>query len=335
MERNKARTIQVLTWIITAAALLALAMFIIWRAGGINGFAASGDNRPSDGLDSGAGQVDTAEGYTELSHVTYEADEVRLIDINTSSDRVRIQAGPNNEDVHVRRLVRDDWAKRYAGDDNRRGRMMYDDLSISSSLEEGDLLIRNSRRGGWFLNIFTMGRPEPVTEVLIPESLMDRNLDLQIDASSGRISVGAISFDALYLELSSGDVSFAGTEANSASFDMSSGSVKAEGVSFDQVYHDSSSGNLLLEGHVDEIDIDISSGKVTMDLDQVPAMIYTDMSSGSVEINMPVEGASAVNVRVDKSSGSVGGLAADGAGELLGDYRVDISSGSFTINAND
>jgi DUF4097 and DUF4098 domain-containing protein YvlB len=191
--------------------------------------------------------------------------------------------------------------------------------------EKGDTLrIRSTRKGGWS---WRTGKIKGHVTVTMPP-----DLDLEVDSSSGNITIdgdlgdGAVSCDAssgsvmvrgavrkLSVDTSSGSIRAEVTRPmESFSADTSSGSVRLEGGAY-EASADTSSGGITMLGLRGDAQMDASSGSVTAQWDSIEpgAKIRAGASSGSVTLRLP-----AGTEISGKASTSSGGIQSDFPGSF-------------------
>lgn len=147
--------------------------------------------------------------------------------------------------------------------------------------QKGDAIeIEYHRRWFEFLNFF--GRTE--LTVTIPENY---NRHLELDVDSGNIyfqSAKAMVLNSLELDVSSGNIHLKSLKAKKAIIDVSSGNVNLERFS----------------GH---LEADVSSGNLTVQLDELIGDIEAEVSSGRIVLDLPEDSDFTLNGAV--SSGHI------------------------------
>jgi lia operon protein LiaG len=107
----------------------------------------------------------------------------------------------------------------------------------------------------------------PKLTIYLPE---DYNRDMDIDLSSGNLHVKGplINIDQLSLDVSSGNINIESVSANSGTLDVSS-------------------GNIDVKHYIGALDVDVSSGNVSINIDQLTDDVKIDVSSGRASLNLP------------------------------------------------
>lgn len=126
--------------------------------------------------------------------------------------------------------------------------------------------------------------------VYIPE---DYNKDLSISVGSGVVNFTGQSssqpfvLNELELTIGSGNMNISNLSVNDLSYDVSSGNVHVDSVIAKTGSFEISSGNVKVNNYQGGLDIDLSSGKIDVQLDQLTGNIDIDVSSGNAVLNLP------------------------------------------------
>ena len=185
-------------------------------------------------------------------------------------------------------------------------------------------------------------------EIKIPESLVAKLADVEVDAVSADIKIDMLTLEKLNLSVVSGDISLVDMSMTLARLDSTSGDFRLNAVDVDDLFintvsgttrtesswirkfkGDSTSGDFILEGTIEEIDISTVSGGAKITSGVVPEKVKCDTMSGDVDLFIPA--GDAISVRFDSMSGSLTG---DIPMMLVksGGYSFDSVSGDVTIS---
>lgn len=151
---------------------------------------------------------------------------------------------------------------------------------------------------------------------------------LVIDTSSGNTKIqpqSALSIDKLEVDSSSGNVTVDGVKGRSVELDTASGNVKVSGA-FSEASVDTASGNVEFTSYnyINKMEVDTASGDVTVSLpdDERGFTLEYDKASGKISSEFTLAG------NLTDSEGTV----VCGNGE--GRYDVDMASGDFKLVKN-
>ena len=171
--------------------------------------------------------------------------------------------------------------------------------------DEGALEIDSSR--GFFLDWLTFGPDFGQTVVLhLPEQLRDRQMDADLDLSSGSLRVAGV-FGELNVEVSSGEAVVAGS-ARSVDAHLSSGGLEFELADVTEADLEVSSGVMRgeLTGEAPRrAELSVSSGSIDLILPDVPYDLRSSVSSGSADNLLRTDPSASRTLDVRVSSGSV------------------------------
>lgn len=258
---------------------------------------------------------------------TFDARPGQTVRIDVSLHRVEVDVQPGDT-VHAVVEIR-------SGSSGDKAERTVRDLTPVFE-ERGDtLLIRSSRKGGWsWFNGKIQGR---VTVTMPPD------LDLEVDSSSGSITIrGDLGDGAVSCDASSGSVTFDGA-ARSLDVDTSSGSIKASVTRpLDEFTADASSGSVRLTGGARTVTADTSSGSIT--LTDLLGDARLDASSGSIDAHwasIPAgaeidAGASSGGVTIVLPPGTVvAGTAKTSSGGIRSDFPGTFEKHSARFSGGD
>lgn len=138
-------------------------------------------------------------------------------------------------------------------------------------------------------------------DVAVPDGF-----DLDLDSSSGSVTVRDVAFGRLRQQVSSGDVELSGV-TGAIEVRSSSGTVRADRLTSDDVYVEASSGDVGLDFATSPRSVvaDVSSGDVRIALPAGKYAVTADTSSGNRRVDVPVDTTSDRTVTVTTSSGDV------------------------------
>ncbi|MGG0717302.1 DUF4097 domain-containing protein [Robertmurraya massiliosenegalensis] len=126
--------------------------------------------------------------------------------------------------------------------------------------------------------------------VYIPE---DYQKDMEIKIGSGNVDLAGNSekqpliLDDLSIDMGSGNINLSHLQVNEFSHDGSSGNASIEGLISKSSTIDISSGNLKVTGFSGELEADISSGKLDIEFAELVDSVEIDVSSGTVTLDLP------------------------------------------------
>jgi hypothetical protein len=133
-----------------------------------------------------------------------------------------------------------------------------------------------------------------------------RGPSFQLSASSGDVMVGSVNAGDLTLGTSSGDIGLDTVQANHLAASASSGSVTGKDLRIGVVKADTSSGDISLQGLIDTLEADASSGSLDIDAHGQQSGAYKlSASSGDITLKVLSGNGHAYRITADASSGSV------------------------------
>ena len=129
--------------------------------------------------------------------------------------------------------------------------------------------------------------------------------DVSIDLSSGECNFSNLKCRHLTTSVSSGNVNLNNITGTNVKTDVSSGSVDGKNITANSLKTILGSGDTNLQGNFDKTDLEVSSGSVQLDCNDVPRYSDINISSGSVEYIIPDSMIRGFNLVYEKSSGSI------------------------------
>ncbi|MGG3892133.1 LiaG family protein [Metabacillus fastidiosus] len=146
---------------------------------------------------------------------------------------------------------------------------------------DGDTItVQFERKWFDFLSLFKRNK----LTVYIPEGY-DR--DMKIDIGSGNINYDARKLDQLAVDVGSGNINIKNLTVKDFKLDVSSGNVNIKSLKANSSRIDISSGNVELNNYSGKLKADLSSGNFDARIDQLIGAIDIDVSSGKVELDLP------------------------------------------------
>lgn len=139
-------------------------------------------------------------------------------------------------------------------------------------------------------------------KIYIPEDY-NRNMNIQIGSGSLNFSGESMKLNKLSLDIGSGNVNLDHLEVAEFTHDGSSGNVKIDTLTTKTGTFDLSSGNLDIKHYSGAINADVSSGKFSVQMDNLEGSIEIDLSSGNVNLDLPDNADFSLNGHV--SSGDI------------------------------
>ncbi len=127
-------------------------------------------------------------------------------------------------------------------------------------------------------------------DIYIPE---EYNENVSIDLKSGRLDFNGQSksdpftLNELDLDMSSGNVELSNIHANRFLFDGSSGKVDTDWVTTNKGTFELTSGDIQIDHYFGELDVNITSGRFTAQLEELNGPIKIDATSGNVTLHLP------------------------------------------------
>lgn len=222
------------------------------------------------------------------------------------------------------------------------------DLNGKGKLEvekNGDQ-IEVSVKGKWFdwSNWFPFNKKAKLT-IYIPENY-DRNMVIDLGSGNLKFAGGSKSnpmkLEELSLDIGSGNMELKNLEVTKFKHDGSSGNVEVDTLKTETGSFDVSSGSLDVKHYIGEIKADLSSGKLQLQLDKLEDSIDIEVSSGKVDLDLPEDADFTLNGEV--SSGNIDcdfPLTSEGkisksihGTHGSGEYKItlDVSSGNIDIH---
>jgi lia operon protein LiaG len=181
--------------------------------------------------------------------------------------------------------------------------------------------------------------------IYIPKNY-ERNM--MIDLGSGNLNFFGQSkekpmkLDELTVDIGSGDMNLQNLVVQHFNHDVSSGNVNIDSLQTKTGILDVSSGNLAIKHYIGALDADVSSGRLTIQMDELSDTIKLDVSSGDAGLDLPDNADFTLNA--DVSSGNVSCDFPLTSKELnkkkisgthgTGKYKIDleVSSGNLNIH---
>jgi lia operon protein LiaG len=181
-------------------------------------------------------------------------------------------------------------------------------------------------------------------KIYVPE---DYHKNLAIDMGSGNLAFSGpaksqpFKLEKLTLDVSSGNMNLKNLDVNEFDHDGSSGNVEVDYLTTKTGTFDISSGSIDIKHYQGAIKADLSSGKLNLQMDKLVDSIDIDISSGKVDIDLPDD--ADFTLRGDTSSGNIScdfPLTTTGANSksIKGTHgsgkhpiNLDVSSGNISI----
>lgn len=142
--------------------------------------------------------------------------------------------------------------------------------------------------------------------IYIPEDY-DRNLAIELGAGnlnfSGQSKNQPMKLDELTLDIGSGNMKLKNLEVTQFKHDGSSGNVEVDSLITKNGSFDISSGSLDIKHYQGSFKADLSSGKLNLQIDKLKDSVDIDISSGKVEVDLPDKADFTLNGKV--SSGNI------------------------------
>lgn len=193
-----------------------------------------------------------------------------------------------------------------------------EDNFMRSKVKDGKLIIKYVRSGLSFFKTY----PEKDLTVLLPKSMASSLGDVEIETASANVT-----FSGLYLENLYDSNLKNGFVLDSFDFDGASGDLNVGGMTADEVDVDVVSGKVTLDGDFERADIDSTSGDVVVWGD--PKALNIDSVSGRVEIHrFAIEGYHTTNIST--VSGEV-----DIHANALSHLDIETVSGNIYVDMKD
>ncbi|MDF2854825.1 MAG: hypothetical protein K0Q87_676 [Neobacillus sp.] len=201
--------------------------------------------------------------------------------------------------------------------------------------EEGNM-VEVKTKSKWF-NWFNIEGKRQL-KIYIPE---DYTKDMDIDLGSGNLTFSGKSMvlDELHLDIGSGNVDLSNITVNQFIHDGSSGNVDIDTLTTQKGSFDLSSGNLDIQHYTGALEADVSSGRLKIQMDELKDTIEIDVSSGTVDLDLPDSADFVLNGEV--SSGKISSdfpLATNGTDKKningthdSGNHEIEISVSSGNV----
>ncbi|MEH7251540.1 DUF4097 domain-containing protein [Neobacillus niacini] len=165
--------------------------------------------------------------------------------------------------------------------------------------EDGNSLVVEMQRK--MFNWFSFSEKRQL-KIYIPEDY-NRNMNIQIGSGSLNFSGESMKLNKLSLDIGSGNVNLDHLEVAEFTHDGSSGNVKIDTLTTKTGTFDLSSGNLDIKHYSGAVNADVSSGKFSVQMDNLEGPIEIDLSSGNVNLDLPDNADFSLNGHV--SSGDI------------------------------
>lgn len=123
-------------------------------------------------------------------------------------------------------------------------------------------------------------------KIYIPEDY-DQNMALDLGSGNLEFSGQSMNLDELALDLSSGNVDLNNLNVQTFNFDGSSGNIDIDKLTTKTGTFDLSSGNVSLKQYAGALDAELSSGHMTIQMDELTDDIEIEASSGRVNLDLP------------------------------------------------
>jgi lia operon protein LiaG len=141
----------------------------------------------------------------------------------------------------------------------------------------------------WLEGGFSFFKKTKLT-IYIPENY-DRNLSIEVGSGnlvySGPAKNEPRKLDELKVELSSGNVELKNLMTKTFIHDGSSGNIQIDSLKAKKGILDISSGNINLENYTGGLEVDLSSGNLDVEMDEMVGPFEMDVSSGKVSLDLP------------------------------------------------
>ncbi|MGG3562259.1 DUF4097 domain-containing protein [Neobacillus rhizosphaerae] len=215
-------------------------------------------------------------------------------------------------------------------------------LSVNDSGNKVEVSIKNK----WFdwFNWAPFSKKKEL-KIYIPKNY-DRNMSIDLGSGnlhfSGSSKNKPLKLNELTVDIGSGNLNLSNLAVNHFEHDVSSGNVNINSLKADSGTFDVSSGNLEIKHYTGPIEADISSGRLSIQVDQLVDSITIDVSSGDVTLDLPNDADFTMNGDVssgnisstfpltskDQSKHSIQGK--HGSGKFP--INLDVSSGNIRIH---
>lgn len=106
----------------------------------------------------------------------------------------------------------------------------------------------------------------------------------------------------LAIEVGSGNVNSKNLQIQNLSLDVNSGNVNLDSITTQTGVLDVSSGNVDLQQYTGQLEADVSSGNLSIQMDELTDSVKVDVSSGHVELDLPSDANFTLNGEVNSGS---------------------------------
>jgi len=106
----------------------------------------------------------------------------------------------------------------------------------------------------------------------------------------------------LAIEVGSGNVNSKDLHLNNLLLDVNSGNVNLDSITTQTGVLDVSSGNIDLKHYTGQLEADVSSGNLSIQMDELTDSVKVDVSSGHVELDLPSDANFTLNGEVNSGS---------------------------------
>jgi len=162
-----------------------------------------------------------------------------------------------------------------APDSDRATRLQY-------RVEDGTLIVETDEPGGFHLLFWK--RTQTDLEVTVPRTSYERIL---VDATSGSCDLSGLTASELVAELTSGMMTLDGTSAGKADIDLTSGEIRGSDVDLGTVEIEMTSGTLSLDGKLQAISLNVTSGNSKVRNTVLPDRLDAKTTSGNMTFWLP------------------------------------------------
>jgi len=137
------------------------------------------------------------------------------------------------------------------------------------------------------ISIGNFGNHKSLT-VQIPEAIMEQLKNLSVDAVSSDVNIKNINADYVNLDNLSGKFILKNLTVDDIDIDTASGNIESDNITVKRTSNmNTISGNASLNGSINAIDFDSTSGDLKVNSDICPNEVETDTTSGKVELSIP------------------------------------------------
>lgn len=203
--------------------------------------------------------------------------------------------------------------------------------------ETGNSLIVETKRK--MFNWFSFSEKRQL-KIYIPEDF-NRNMNIQIGSGTLNFSGQSMKLNDFSLDIGSGNVNIDHLDVNEFAHDGSSGNVKIDTLLTKTGTFDLSSGNLDINHFTGALNADVSSGRLSVQMDKLNDSIDIDLSSGNVNLDLPDNADFNLNGKVSSgnissdfpltSSGTDNTIIKGTHGSGKNNINVTVSSGNVKI----